>query len=157
MRKLILVSAAALAWMLSADWPGHVLSVQASDESSPELPQAEKDARKALNGFFDAFNAADNDALQDYCNYPHAFVGREGSIRIIEDRWEMNFDTMRERENWKKSTLDSARAFLVKEDKVHFEIVFSRHNTDGEVYRTVPGLWIMTKQDGKWGLSLRSY
>ena len=126
-------------------------------EANDGLAQAEKDAHAALQGFFDAFNAADNDALQAYCSYPHAFVGGEGSIRIIEDRWEMSFDAMRERENWQKSTLDSARAFLVKEDKVHFEIEFSRHNTDGEVYRTVPGLWIMTKQDGQWGLSLRSY
>ncbi len=136
--------------------PLFVLTVRAAD-SSPELVQAEKDARQALDDFFVAFNAADNDALQDYSNYPHAFVGSEGSIRIIEDRWEANFDTMREREGWHHSTLDSARAFIVKEDKVHFEIVFSRHKADGATYRTVPGLWIMTKQDGNWGLSLRSY
>ncbi len=136
--------------------PLFVLTVGAAD-STPDLALAEKDARQALADFFVAFNAADNDALQNYSNYPHAFVGSAGSIRIIEDRWEANFEAMREREGWHHSTLDSARAFIVKEDKVHFEIVFSRHNTDGEVYRTVPGLWIMTKQDGKWGLSLRSY
>ena len=132
------------------------LSVGAA-ESSPELALAEKDARQALDDFFVAFNAADNDALQDYSNYPHAFVGSNGAIRIIEDRWEANFDVMREREDWHHSTLDSARSFIVKEDKVHFEIVFSRHKADGTTYRTVPGLWIMTKQDGQWGLSLRSY
>ncbi len=136
--------------------PLFVLSVRAAD-TPPELAQAEKDARQALDDFFVAFNAADNDALQNYSNYPHAFVGSAGSIRVIHDRWEANFDTMREREGWHHSSLDSARAFIVKEDKVHFEIVFSRHNTGGDVYRTVPGLWIMTKQDGTWGLSLRSY
>ncbi len=133
-----------------------IIGVQAAD-NSPDLAQAEKDARQALDGFFTAFNAADNDALQKYCSYPHAFVGGEGSIRIIEDRWEMNFEAMREREGWHHSSLDSARAFIVKEDKVHYEIVFSRHKADGTTYRTVPGLWIMTKQEGQWGLSLRSY
>ena len=136
--------------------PLFVLSVRAAD-TPPELAQAEKDARQALDDFFVAFNAADNDALQNYSNYPHAFVGSNGDIRIIEDRWEANFDAMREREGWHHSTLDSARAFILKEDKVHFEIVFSRHKADGTTYRTVPGLWIMTKQNGKWGLSLRSY
>ena len=136
--------------------PLFVLSVRAED-TPQELAQAEKDARQALDDFFVAFNAADNDALQNYCNYPHAFVGSNGGIRIIEDRWEANFDAMREREGWHHSTLDSARAFIVKKDKVHFEIVFSRHKADGTTYHTVPGLWIMTKQDGKWGLSLRSY
>ena len=76
---------------------------------------------------------------------------------MIDDRWEMNFDALREREDWHSSRLDSARAFLVKEDKVHYEIVFSRLREDGTAYRTVPGLWVMTKQGEKWGLSLRSY
>ena len=44
-------------------------------ESSPELAQAEKDARQALDDFFVAFNAADNDAPQTYSNHPNAFVG----------------------------------------------------------------------------------
>lgn len=150
------LNAARMATLAVAAVLVYVLGVQAADEPA-DLAQAEKDARQALDDFFTAFNAADNDALQRYCSYPHAFVGAEGSIRIIEDRWEMNFDQMREGENWHHSSLDSARAFLVKEDKVHFEIVFSRHDNEGKVYRTVPGLWIMTKQNGQWGLSLRSY
>ena len=63
---------------------------------------------------------------------------------------------MREREDWHHSTLDSARAFIVKEDKVHFEIAFSRHKVTAAPYRTVPGLWIIPKQTGKWGLEPRS-
>lgn len=132
------------------------LGSQPAPASQAELEAAEKAARQALEGFFEAFNSADNEALQQYCNYPHAFVGAAGSIRVV-DHWEMDFDALRAREGWRESTLDSVRAFLVKPDKVHFEIVFSRHKEDGTVYRTVPGLWIMTLQEGRWGLSLRSY
>ena len=157
MMKKIALSIGAVAALLI--YPSFAMMKAQSEkgEEQARLAEAESAAREALDGFYRAFNAADNDALQDYCNYPHAFVGRNGSVRVIEDRWEMNFDAMREREAWAESTLDSARAFLVKEDKVHFEIVFSRHKADGSVYRTVPGLWIMTRQDGKWGLTLRSY
>ena len=79
------------------------------------------DVADTLEGFFEAFNAADNDALQDYCNYPHAFVGGGGSIRIVEDRWEMNFARMREREEWRRSTVDSADAFF--ETRTHSPVV----------------------------------
>ena len=47
-----------------------------------ELEHAEAGARAALAGFFEAFSRADNDALQEFMNYPHAFVGSEGSIRV---------------------------------------------------------------------------
>lgn len=134
-----------------------VNTTNAADDPGPELVQAEKDARKTLDDFFAAFNTADNDALQNYMNYPHVFVGANGSIRTIDDRFDIDFDRMREQEDWKRSTLDSARAFLVKTDKVHFELTFTRYNTNDEPYRTVSGLWIVTKQDEKWGLSLRSY
>lgn len=127
------------------------------ESDSAAIEQAENDAREALVGFYAAFNAADNDALQNYMNYPHAFVGSNGSIRVMEERFDMNFDRMREDEGWHRSTLDFADATLVKEDKVHFDIVYSRHRADNTTYRTVPGLWIMTKQNGKWGLTLRSY
>ena len=132
-------------------------TAQDATSKQRELETAEKEARAALTGFYDAFNKADNDALQRYCSYPHAFVGKGGRIQVVNDRWEMDFERLRQREDWHHSSLDEARAFLVKPTKVHFELTFSRHNTEGVRYSTVSGLWIMTKQQGQWGLSLRSY
>ena len=155
-RFIIAVGVAAIGVVLIPLIAGSQHSGRA-DAEDPALVRAESEARRALDGFYEAFNAADNDALQKYCNYPHAFVGSNGSVRVIEDRWTMNFERMREGEGWSHSTLESAEAVFVKEDKVHFQIVFSRTNTDGEKYRTMPGLWIMTRQNGQWGLTLRSY
>jgi len=135
----------------------YISVAQESGQGSTVIDQAEADARGALESYFEAFNEADNDALQGYMNYPHAFVGANGSIRVMDERFDINFDRMNEDEGWHHSTLDFAQSFLVKEDKVHFNIVFSRHRADNSAYRTVEGLWIMTRQDGHWGLSLRSY
>jgi len=126
-------------------------------ESAADAEQAERDARAAIDTFMTAFNAADNDALQAVMNYPHVFVGANGEMRVTEDRLDTDFDRLRDSEGWHHSTMDSAEAVLVKEDKVHFIITFSRHKADGTTYQTTSGLWIMTKQDGDWGLSLRSY
>ena len=118
---------------------------------------AEREALHAMQEFYRVFNEADNEALQEYMNFPHLFIGRNGRISISEERWTIDFDRMREREGWDRSALDSAEAVFVTEDKVHFRIVFSRLHADGTVYRTVPGVWVVTKQDGHWGVQLRSY
>ena len=125
--------------------------------AGPAEEEAEKAARKTVEDFFEAFNRADNEALQKYMNYPHIFLTRNGQARVIEGDWTMSFDRMREREGWARSSIVSLEAVFVLEDKVHFKMVFSRHKDDGSVYRTVPGEWVETKQDGHWGVQLRSY
>ena len=117
----------------------------------------EGEARRAMEEFYRVFNEADNEALQQYMNFPHVFLSRNGRVLISEERWTIDFDRMREREGWSSSTLDSVEAGLIMVDKVHFNIVFSRHRADGTVYRTVPGMWIVTKKDGRWGVQVRSY
>lgn len=114
-------------------------------------------AKKTMEDFFVDFNAADNEALQEHMNYPHIFLTGNGRARMQEERMDMNFDAMREREGWAKSTLDSVEPSMVFDGKVHFNLVFSRVGTDGKVYRTVPGQWIVTRQDGHWGVQVRSY
>ena len=127
----------------------------ASGENAQE--DSVREAKETVVKFFEAFNAEDNEALQGYMTYPHIFLTRNGQVRVLEERWEMNFAGLREREGWRKSTIDSMEASMVFEDKVHLNLVFSRVNQDGEVYRTVPGQWIVTKKDGRWGVQLRSY
>ena len=129
--------------------------VQAADQEADAA--AVKAAKETTVAFFEDFNAEDNDALQEHMTFPHIFLTRNGQARVIEERWNMNFEAMREREGWAKSTIDSMEASIVFEDKVHLNLVFSRVGQDGKIYRTVPGQWIVTKKDGKWGVQLRSY
>ena len=121
------------------------------------LREAEEAARAAMEGFFRAFNATDNDALQEFIHYPHIVTSVDNSIGTWEQGLTVDFDALRDQQGWDHSTLDSAEAVLVREDKVHFKFVFSRHKADGTTYLTRPGLYAVTKQDGKWGISLRSY
>lgn len=113
--------------------------------------------RKTVEGFFVAFNQGDNDALQNYMNYPHIFLSRNGGARVSEERVDTPFDRMREGEGWHHSSIGSLEPLLTFEDKVHFKLVFSRHHEDGSVYRTVTGEWVVTQKDGHWGVQLRSY
>jgi len=119
---------------------------------------AEAAARQLIEDFFVAFNAEDNEALQKIANYPHSFLLDNGRVVTAKsaDELVMNFEGMKDREGWHHSTLDAYKVCQSSADKVHVELTFSRHKEDGTNYWTVPALWIVTKQDGKWGIQFRS-
>jgi len=116
-----------------------------------------EEAWASIENFFVAFNNEDNDSLQEHMTFPHMFLNRNGSVSISEERWEMNFEAIKERQDWVKSTLDSHEVTMVFPDKVHFKIVFGRVNSKGEKYYAKEGIYIATKKDDKWGLQVRSY
>ncbi len=119
---------------------------------------AETAAKKLIDDFFVAFNAEDNDALQKIANYPHAFLLNNGRMAIANSAEElvMNFDAMKKREGWHHSSLGDYTVSNSSPEKIHVELTFNRHKEDGTIYRTVPALWIVTVQDGEWGLQFRS-
>jgi hypothetical protein len=127
-------------------------------EAVGEDSGAVRSARRVLDEFFVAFNAADNARLQPLSNYPHAFMMADGRVAVAAGPEELvtNFEAMRANEGWAKSTLDSAVVAHATAEQVHFDIVFSRLHADGKVYRTVPARWVVTNGDGHWGLQFRS-
>ena len=74
--------------------PALVFSAAAQTEEEKTVAEA----RAAMEAFYVAFNRADNEALQEYMNFPHVFLSRNGRVSISEERWELNFERMRERE-----------------------------------------------------------
>lgn len=127
----------------------------ATTESNEDVGIAE--AWTSIEGFFEEFNNEDNEAMQKYMTFPHLFLRRNGGVSVEPERWTMNFERMKEDQDWVKSTLDSHSVTMVFPDKIHFKIAFSRHNSKGEKYMTQEGVYIATKKDGKWGLQVRSY
>ena len=118
----------------------------------------ETEARAALEAYFLAWNASDNDAIAEASNFPRLSLGANGQVVIRESPEEIatDFDLLRQAEGWDHSTLDLADVIHVAADKVHFKIAFSRRRADGSPYRTVPALYVVTQQNGHWGLQLQS-
>jgi len=143
--------------LLESEWLATAQSAQ----------QWEREARGAIELYFRGANMRDPDAYYGGWNFPHYGVGGNGrittSVASREDAQELirkgeprpAWKAM-EREGWVRTSLDLAEAVLVGPDKVHFKIVWSRHNASGAAYRSEAGLWIVTRQDGHWGLQLRS-
>lgn len=131
------------------------LAALADSPAAQEPPAA---ARAALEEYFRAWNAEDNEALAAVSNFPRLSIGRNGQVVVREgpDDIATDFDLLRQAEGWDHSTIDLAEALQVSSDTVHFKVVFSRRRSDGAAYRTVPALFILTRQDGDWGLQLQS-
>ena len=119
--------------------------------------ETEKQAQLAIAEFFEAFNAEDNERLQSVMQYPHVFFGQGANVSIAEQEFVTDFGALKAREDWKFSTLNSAKSVFTRPDKAHMLVTFTRHNSKGEIYREVEGMWIVTKKDDRWGVSARSY
>lgn len=119
---------------------------------------AERAAHTVIDKFFTAWNGADNEAMHNVINFPHAFIVRDGRAAIADtpQSMVMNFQAMREREGWHKSEYHGLEFIHASADKVIAQLTFTRHHEDGSIYRTVPVLWIITKQDAHWGIQLRA-
>jgi len=118
----------------------------------------ETEARAALEEYFRAWNAADNVSIVKISNFPRVSLGGNGQVVVRDghEEIEIDFELLRQAEEWDHTTLDLVEATQVSEDKVHFRIVSSRRRADGSPYRTVPALYVLTKQNGHWGLQLQS-
>ena len=124
--------------------------------AAQEGPEGE--ARAALDGYIAAFNEEDNEAIAAVSNFPRLTIGFGGQIVVRENPEEIfiDFRVLRAAEGWDHTTLDLIDAAHVSADKVHFRVVTSRRLADGRPYRTTPALYVITNQDGHWGLQVQS-
>ncbi len=122
--------------------------------------ESEENAVKAAIGYMDAFNEADTLKTGTFINYPHARVGAGGRLVVSETAGTQMpddfFIEFRKRYGWNHSCWDSREVIQSIETKVHLKVQFSRYRADGSKIGTFPSIWIMTKQDGHWGIKMRS-
>lgn len=118
---------------------------------------AEEKARGAVDAFFEAFNAQDQDAHRAALNYPHVRLA-SGRVRVVSspDDFDVPFDRLKASEGWHHSTLDRCEPIHADADKVHFDVAFSRYKADGTRYATHEAIWIITNHAGHWGVQCRS-
>jgi hypothetical protein len=133
-----------------------VLSTGAGPRAQSE--PAGSAAQVALDEYFRAWNAGDNEAIAAASNFPRLSIGRNGQVVVREGpaEIEIDFDLLRQVEGWHHTTLDLVEVVQVSDDKVHFKILSSRRRQDETTYRTTPALYVVTNQNGHWGLQLQS-
>ncbi len=121
------------------------------------MGEPEARARAAVEAFFRAFNARDDEAQRATMHFPHVRLA-SGRVRVTEraEDFATPFERLAEAEGWDHSTLDACELVHEGPDKVHFAVTFSRYSSDGTRYATHRSLWVVTKIDGRWGVQARS-
>jgi hypothetical protein len=113
--------------------------------------------RAVATEYVSAFTDRDMERSRDVLNYPSV---RLASGRVMtwatRDDYEIRWDLLAEREGWHHSTLDDVQVIQAGSDKVHIAATFSRYHEDGERYATHQAFWVITNQDGHWGIQCRS-
>ncbi|RLT38746.1 MAG: hypothetical protein DWI58_14550 [Chloroflexi bacterium] len=120
----------------------------------------EATAVATIQRWLEGFNARDAAVQVDTFNFPHVRLAG-GKFRTIEDgdamRTQNATGTERLRaEGWGYTTLESITPVQSGPGKVHVAVHYARRRSDGTVYTEFDSLWIVTEQDGHWGVQFRS-
>jgi hypothetical protein len=119
------------------------------------------EALRAIEIFFEGFNAENDARIHQALNFPHVRIA-SGTIRVIAgpDDFKTPFAALKQAEGWHHSSLDRAdvihRGPERGPEKVHFDVCFSRFLEDGSCYATHRAVWVVTRVQGHWGIQARS-
>lgn len=123
-----------------------------------EHPQAIAAAIACVEAFTERFNARDPAGMDALLHFPHVILDGERltvwkTLGQLPDGY---FDGLAAR-GWRRSTYHDKRAVLSSPTKVHLVVDYSRDGEGGTVLSRHANLWIVTFENGRWGIRQRSY
>ncbi|MBU1157483.1 MAG: hypothetical protein KJ921_16650 [Proteobacteria bacterium] len=114
-------------------------------------------ACRIVKDYIDAFNADDVAAMTAVLNFPFAWLLGTKVIGVAKaEDFVPPTGKIRREEGWHHSVLDECTPLQVFEEKAHCKVVFSRFKADGTKYSTMEALWIVTNNNGHWGIQWMS-
>ena len=111
------------------------------------------------DAFTDRFNARDLAGMDALLHFPHVILSGEELI-VWEAPGRMPstfFEDLERTTGWVRTTYVERRAVLVNVRKVHLVVDYTRDRADGSVISRHRNLWIVTWDEGRWGIKQRSY
>jgi hypothetical protein len=121
------------------------------------MTESEAQAMQLLDEFMATFNARDLKAHAATFNYPSIRIA-SGRVVVFEGPDSHRpgmFEWLVER-GWHSTAWDHRKIIHSSENKVHFDVRFTRYREDGGKLGTYDSLYVVTKQDGHWGVQARS-
>jgi hypothetical protein len=121
------------------------------------MTESEAQVMRLLDEFMAAFNARDVKAWEATFNYPSVRLA-SGSVVVIEKEG-FHAPDMFDRflgQGWHHSAWDHRKVINGSEDKVHVDTRFTRYREDGSKIGVYDSIYVVTRQDGHWGVQARS-
>src|SRR5215218_6377339 len=125
----------------------------AADHKHAEAIRA---AQKVLDDFMTAFNARDIPAFEATFNFPSVrFASNQLVILKAGDMTPDRFTTGA-LADWDHSAWERREVIHAGPDKVHIDTRFTRYRKDGSVIGGFDSIYVVSNQDGHWGVKIRS-
>lgn len=113
-------------------------------------------AMKVLDEFMTAFNARDIDAWQKTFNFPSVRLASNTMVIIDADYHKPEMFGRGALTEWDHSEWERREVIHAGEDKVHIDTRFSRFRKDGSVIGGFDSIYVVTNENGHWGVKARS-
>jgi len=113
-------------------------------------------AMKCLDDFIAAFNSRDPEAYAATFNLPTVRIA-SGKMVILnqEDFTPQRFQAESLKE-WDHSRWERRNVIHAGADKVHIDTRFTRYRKDGSVIGGFDSIYVVTQENGHWGVKARS-
>jgi len=113
-------------------------------------------AMKCLDDFMTAFNARDIDAWQQTFNFPSVRLASNTLVIIDKDYHQPQMFERGALAEWDHSAWERRAVIHAGDDKVHIDTRFTRYRADGSVIGGFDSIYVVTCEDGHWGVKARS-
>jgi hypothetical protein len=122
-----------------------------------ETVRIEAEVMKVLDEYMSAWNRKDLAAWERTFQFPHYRLA-SGKMSVLERPGLQDAARVwgSAGSDWHHSRWDRRRIVHVSADKVHVDTKFTRCRADGSVIGTFESLYIVTKEEGRWGVKMRS-
>ena len=113
-------------------------------------------AMRCLDDFMAAFNARDLKALEATFNFPSVRLA-SNALTLIEPghHTPAMFETGALKD-WSHSAWERREVIHAGDDKVHIDTRFTRYGKDGGVIGGFDSIYVVTRENGHWGIKARS-
>jgi len=131
----------------------------AQTDGSYQLSAPEKaNINKVLDDYLNTFNAKDLKGWEATYHFPHYRLA-SGQMSVLERaglRDSASVFGPLQKADWNYSRWDHRNIVQASPNKVHIDTKFTRYRKDGSKVASYESLYVLTKEEGKWGVKLRS-
>ena len=113
-------------------------------------------ALKLLDDFMTAFNARDVEAFEATFNFPSIRLASGKLVTLNKGDMTADRFTTGALTEWDHSAWERREIIHAGADKVHVDTRFTRYRKDGSVIGGFDSVYVITQENGHWGVKIRS-
>jgi hypothetical protein len=132
-----------------------------NERRAKEMPATDikQEALAVVDRYLAALNKRDTIAIRDAFNFPHMRIGATGNLSRYEAPEDYDFSHFYDKtskDGWHHTRWDKTEVVYATEGKAHVAVDFTRYRGDGSAIGRYFSLYIVTCQNGHWGIQIGS-